>query len=414
MEEQNNKNKPSDPQRKRPVHTDGAHTAHSADAVNKKKAAKRKKARKASIAVLCVLLAIIVAIIVLIAVVISMAKDLYNSSYLNTPTVQRPTGETIEDLNNLDGILTDEYGNHITLGPDETYDEEEPPYVTDNSGSSGTVDVDDEKIMHPDYPLYKVEQKDPNVLNIVIVGRDVGSTYGRADSSMLVSYNKKKNTVKIYSLMRDVYVPIKDHDKNKLGHSLSYGGMGLYINTVNQVYDLDVQKFALINFDGVEDVIDKLGGVEVPMTATEVKHYRARYGWKLKEGMNTLDGEQALLHCRNRSLAGADFERTRRQRDVLQGVYKKILAMGIDDGLDMIEMAMKYIRTNIEFKECMSIATDIFKAGGLAEMETDQIPFDGCWKYGSAKPAGYKNPMSVTIVDFDKTKKLLHEKLYVY
>ncbi len=383
-------------------------------AVHKKNSAKRKKKKKTAIVVISVLLAIFAAILVLIAVLFSMVRDLYGNAFDHDgPEIVTRDEEYTADIWQMPGIVTDEAGKPVTGNEGE---DPEEPIVT------GTVDGD---VMHGSevlpsdgseiskkYPIYKKDQIDKNVMNIVIVGRDVGSTYGRADSSMLISYNKKTNSVKIVSLLRDVYVPIEDHNWNKLGHSLSYGGMGLYINTVNYVYDLDIQRYAMIDFDGVVDVINEIGGVKVSITKREAEYYNACYGWGIKAGTVRLNGDQVLKHCRNRAI-GNDYERTRRQRDVIVAVYEKVLDMGMSKGLDVIEMALGYIKTNIPFETCISIATDIFTSGGLDDLQTEQMPFAGTFESTWAVPPGYKNGMSVLkLKSFEESRKQLRDYLY--
>ncbi len=404
--------------RKRPEMSSGAKRAL---AQHQKKKQSRKRA---AVVVFSVLLAIVVAIIVLIAVAVSMARDMYGHVYeTDIPVVDAPSDdETAGDP----GIHTDEYGNYETWGADETEDPDADtipmipgvPSVTediDDDEGRETLKIDDPTQISKQHPIYKVDQINKDVLNIVIVGRDEGgSYYGRADSAMLLSINQKKNSIKLISLMRDTYVPIKGHNWNKLGHAMSYGGMGLYINTVNKFYDLDVQQYAKIDFKGVVDLVDRLGGVEVQITEAEKNYYKLYFGYEFVVGKNTLNGEQALRHCRNRSLAGTDFERTRRQRDVVIAIYNDVLAMGMTKGMALIEDMLKggYVKTNIPFNTCIAMARDVFLQGGLSNLQTDQIPFDGAWEYAKVQPPGYTSKMHVTVADQAKNKEMLRKYLY--
>ncbi len=432
MEEQNRKRPANDSKRSAgdAKSTSGA-VKSSANAAAKASAsrhqAKRKKNQRTAIVVFSVLLAILVAIIVLIAVAVGMAKDMYDHVYeTDIPIVTAPNDD--DETFSTPDILTDGSGNNVTVGPDETDDPDvdtlpfvpEVPPVTEADEDEGreTLKVDSGSLadVSKKHPIYQVDQKSSNVINIVLVGRDEGgSYYGRADSAMLLSIDKKKNSVKLISLMRDTYVPIKGHDWNKLGHSMSYGGMGLYINTLNKFYDLDVQRYAKIDFNGVVDLVNKLGGVEVNITEAERQYYKNCYGYDFVVGKNNLNGEQILRHCRNRSLAGTDFERTRRQRDVVIAIYQEVLAMGMTDGLATIEEMLKggYVRTNIPFNTCMSLAKDVFLQGGLSNLETNQIPFKGMYTAGKAKPAGYTSYMSVLLVD-ESQRKQNQQKLNDY
>ncbi len=388
-----------------------------------KQHSKKKSAKRFKIVIFSMLSFILVAIITLTAVACGMLKSMHGISYDTSLPIVEYTGEDVShDYANPPGMeVTDEYGNTVTLDPDDTVDDAyaTPSEGDDTSGTNETHDVYQSSGagINKNYPIYKVDQKDPDVLNFIIVGRDVGSYYGRADSSMLISYNKKKNTVKIVSLMRDCYVPIAKDGRtdfwNKLGHSLSYGGMGLYINTVNEVFDLDIQQYAMIDFDGVVKVVNRLGGVSVNITKAEAKYYKDCYGYSYKVGKNTLNGEQVLRHCRNRSI-GNDFERTRRQRDVIVAVYNKILSMGMSKGMDVIKMGLEYVKTNIPFDTCISMATDVFMHNGLDDLKTGSVPFADTYTSKTVIPPnqGYKKGMSVLVIDRDANVQKLKEYIY--
>lgn len=100
--------------------------------------------------------------------------------------------------------------------------------------------------------------------------------------------------------------------------------MGLTINTINKTYDLDIQNYITISFDDLVNVIDEIGGVTVFISEEEAAYYRENGMPDIQAGDVTLTGSQALAHARNRTL-GNDFERTRRQRSVMYGIYRKIM-----------------------------------------------------------------------------------------
>ena len=87
---------------------------------------------------------------------------------------------------------------------------------------------------------------------------------------------------------------------------------------------MDIQNYITISFDSLINVIDEMDGVKVPITEEEAQYYRYRGMPNIQAGEVLLTGSQALTHARNRTL-GSDFERSRRQRSVMYGVYKKIL-----------------------------------------------------------------------------------------
>ena len=192
--------------------------------------------------------------------------------------------------------------------------------------SVGIVDPDDVDPTADQVQIAQEEQKDDDVINVLLVGtdsRDPDSDMGRSDSMMLVSFNRTKQKATVISFLRDSLVEIDGHGKSRLGHTLAYGGVGLTINTLNKQFDLDIQNYITVSFDSLVHVIDELGGMEVNLTEEEAAYYREHGMPDIQSGPVTLTGSQALAHARNRSLDN-DFGRTQRQRSVLYGIYNKL------------------------------------------------------------------------------------------
>ena len=389
-----------------------------------------KKNKKKTVRVVVIVLIVLIAIILaLAAACVGIFVNYYNKfKDPDAPDIIENTGTYVADIDNPDGLIT---GTGV---PEDLLPEEDEIHggndVGDQDAVTGDLPNDNTSTNKPSgggtyrppvynhlttnyegkIPIYKVDQKSPDVVNIVVVGRDADSYYGRADSAMVVSYNKKTSEVKIISLLRDCYVPIEGHYSNKLGHALAYGGIGLYINTVNEILDLDIQHYIVLNFEGVEKVVDQLGGVDVTLTQKEVDYYK-RMGYEYTAGVNHLNGEQALAHCRNRSLSGADFERTRRQRDVVEAIYKKAFSLGLTECVNVANTISKYLKMNIPLSTCIGIITDVFTVGGV-ELDAAAMPFEGTWEYGYAKPPGYTGSMSVVKIDIRANRQKVNEYIY--
>lgn len=168
-------------------------------------------------------------------------------------------------------------------------------------------------------PIYKVSQKNSDVKNILILGtdsRDVTLDRGRSDVMIIASYNSKKGTLKLTSLLRDSLVPIEGVGWNRLNTAYFYGGVGLSINTINQLYGLDIQQFLVVDFGGVKDFIEYVGGVDIELTEEEAALYSLYTGRTISPGLNHLDPELALTHMRNRSI-GSDFGRNQATEETL-------------------------------------------------------------------------------------------------
>lgn len=275
----------------------------------------------------------------------------------------------------------------------------------------GNVDVVSADKVDPKAKDVQIAEQDPkrdDVVNILLVGtdtRDPNSDMGRSDSMMLVSFNEKQGKTTAVSFLRDSLVDIPGYGKSRLGHTYAYGGVGLTINTLNETYDLDIQKYITINFDNLVSIIDEIGGVEVYISQEEAEYYRQTGMPDISEGNMTLTGSQALAHARNRTL-GSDFERTRRQRSVIYGIYRKILAEKDPSALlPLINYSMEHVKTNMGVNEIYKLAKQVLSVDDL-KLQSAAIPAEGT--YTEVMYDG----MAVLEIDFDANKKFLDEMMY--
>lgn len=268
--------------------------------------------------------------------------------------------------------------------------------------------VSEEVLRTENVPIIQEEQKNPEVFNVLLVGSDSldpNAEKGRSDTMMLLSYNAEENKASVVSFMRDSLVEIPGYGKTKLGHSYAYGGVGLTINTINSVYGLDVQNYVTINLENLVNVIDKLGGIEITLTAEEAELYNA-YGLKdLHEGVNHVNGTEALIHARNRAL-DSDFGRTRRQRAVMNGIYQKVMETKDPTAiLTLVNYCLTQVKTNMDVNLIYDMALKVISAESL-EIQQTSIPTQDTYTGGT-----YEG-MSVLFVDIEANKKVLEEFLY--
>lgn len=273
------------------------------------------------------------------------------------------------------------------------------------------VSIVPEDQVDPTAKSVKIAQEDPkdeDVFNVLLVGtdsRDPNSDMGRSDSMMLVSFNKSKNKSTVVSFLRDSLVDIDGYGKSRLGHTYAYGGIGLTINTINKTYDLDIQNYITIDFENLVSIIDEIGGVKVFITEEEAEFYRQNGMPDIQSGDMTLTGSQALAHARNRTL-GSDFERTRRQRSVMYGIYRQIMAEKDASAiLPLINYCMNHVKTNMSVTEIYDLAKQVLAIDNL-RMQQASMPTEGAYQ-----PVTYEG-MDVLEIDIEANKKYLNELLY--
>lgn len=235
-----------------------------------------------------------------------------------------------------------------------------------------------------------------NVKNFVLFGIDTQSSgdgqddpefIGRTDTIMIVSINQKYKSIKLISIPRDTYAEIEGYSKTKINHAFAFGGAQLAIKTINQNFDLNITEYATVDFARLVHIINYMGGIDVYITSAERDYINKRsseiyditgndYKYLSSYGNVHLDGEQAVMHSRNRSVGDGDFERARRQRMVIEAMFSKISSMDAGEIYNFIDVLFKEITTNINILDYMGLLGDIVlnKSSYLKDMISTQIP----------------------------------------
>ncbi len=235
-------------------------------------------------------------------------------------------------------------------------------------------DLDDEE-------LDKIVPISEGVVNIALFGIDSRSTKeeqkfeGLSDSIMILSINTDTGKINIISVMRDSLVEIPGKKVNKINSAYAQGGAALAIKTLNHNFNLDIKEYATVNFFGMSEIIDAVGGIEVDVQKNEIDGYRrlndliyelAGYmGVKAtpvkKAGLQTLNGMQAVSWARIRAAATADGEandygRTDRQRFVMEQLLNKALATSVSEYPKLIKALLPYMETSLSYSEIIKLA----------------------------------------------------------
>lgn len=289
---------------------------------------------------------------------------------------------------------------------DETLEKiEETP---DDLGEDYDVEIADD-VEVGQKPIFEAVPIDENVINILVVGQDTGLEWNkstRSDSCMVVSYNRAEASVKVISIMRDTWTHIEGYGWNRINAAYSFGGIGLLINTINDIYELDIQNYVITGFDEFEALIDKLGGLDMELTEKEAEFINEKLDMDIEAGMNHLTGAMALKHARNRRTGDGDFGRIRRQKELALTAFKKLKSEGdIAAYLAFMEFGLTNISTNMDPKEMITLGLEVLQAEDL-DIAYSFVPCEGSWSYAE------KEGKSVLSVDFEKNRKYLKEFLY--
>ena len=122
--------------------------------------------------------------------------------------------------------------------------------------------------------------KESGVKNILLIGNDsrTEDESGRSDAMILVSISSKTNSIHMTSLLRDIYVDIPGHDGNRLNAAYAFGGPELLMETIEENFDIEVNRYMLVNFQAFANLVDAVDGVELEVTNEEVQLIN---GWLL-------------------------------------------------------------------------------------------------------------------------------------
>lgn len=279
---------------------------------------------------------------------------------------------------------------------------------------------------------------DSEIINILLVGADknldeqnTGGAARRSDSMMIATLDMKHKKLKVTSLMRDMYVEIPGHGSRKLNAAYYLGGIKLLYETIAKNFGIKMKGYAEVNFDAFVEVINAVEGVEATLTESEAvnlndTNYIKRKKYRnVKVGKQVLNGYQALGYCRIRhgkwknghypsvltaSGKGDDYGRAERQRLVIQALLKKVKSMSVPKWLELVDIILPNVKTDLDKDEIKSYIMAIVKMG-TTELKQFSLPIQN--GYTSQKINGEdclvpdlaKNSEALEKFIFEKQKK---------
>ena len=253
-----------------------------------------------------------------------------------------------------------------------------------------------------------------SIKNVALFGIDGG----RSDAIIIASINPADNSIKLISIPRDTYVKVEGHGKTKINHAYAYGKEQLALKTINSNFGLNISEYITINFKGLANVINKIGGIEMTISKEEMEYINkfVHESYALT-GKNTqlltsygkikLTGEQALTHASNRTV-GSDFEREERQRKVLAAAMDKLSKKSITEIWNISDSLLEEVKTNINVTEYMGVVADVIgkKDDYLNNITSEQVPSTEMGKGQSIDGVYY------FVCDLDEAGKTLKEIIY--
>ncbi len=266
-------------------------------------------------------------------------------------------------------------------------------------------------------PEIELRQED-YVYNILLMGVEALPQFAgeRSDTMILVSINSRDKKIYMTSLMRDMYVPISGHQDDRLNSAYSWGGAPLLVDTVERLTHVKIDGYVKVGFDSFEWIVDRVGGVEITLTAEEAEYLRkTKYITKeeyrnVVAGTQLMNGNQVLGYCRVRKVptangTGSDFGRTERQRTVLTKIFNKYKDSNVFTLLSVFNDCLPQVTTNIS-REDMQDLMEMVVENRILNLESSRIPASGTF---SSVTIGKAEMIQVR---WDKNREILHKKIF--
>jgi LCP family protein required for cell wall assembly len=215
---------------------------------------------------------------------------------------------------------------------------------------------------------------------------------GRSDAIMLARFSGDRQHAQLISIPRDSWVDIPGHGKNKINAAYSFGGPTLLIQTIEQLTQVRIDHYVAIDFDGLIQVTDDLGGVDVVVAETT-----STFGGRTFEaGVNHLDGEDARWYLGQRyGLEGGDFDRVRRQQQYLQAMFGKLFSSNTFTDPGRLDAALLAVTSAVSVDDTLGNGAMVSLAYSLRNVTPDSIEFFTAPVLGT----GMEGPASVVYLD---------------
>lgn len=270
---------------------------------------------------------------------------------------------------------------------------------------------------------------DDSIKNIALFGVDSrnGEFTGRSDVIMILSVDNKHGKLKMTSILRDSELTIEGESNDgsylnyvdKINAAYYYGGPELAIRTINQNFGLDIRDYVTINFANMASIVDAFGGVDIELTAEEVKAVNDNL-WALSQevedqkemdqqdgtydgqvyseityedylptvngdvdlmygeyegGMYHLNGNQAVAYGRIRKI-DSDYQRVERQQTVFSALVGKLEGMGLTDYTGLIQQLMPYCETSLDLTDILGMTPILFTGFSISSISVPDPDYE--------------------------------------
>lgn len=289
---------------------------------------------------------------------------LYNDLLSSTTEMMVLTSNTRSDLTSID----EEYEDKIKVVFEKKYE-------------IGQAEVKDVDINKEPFTVYLCGAD-------LSSGQDINST-GRGDVNILLTVNPNTEEVNMQVIPRDtfVYIPCRG-GSSKLSYSGWWGGVQSSIDSIEDKFGIEINYYAKINFNGLIDLVDALGGVTV------YSHYTYSYqGYSFTEGYNEVDGKKALRFARARKmLPQNELSRGQHQMELIKGIFRKFAENPTyENSMAVLDSLSSNFVTNLpeeDYYDAFKLVVKLLPQ--LQTMENHSIKGTYQWHYDEVRDGYYQ------------------------
>ena len=264
--------------------------------------------------------------------------------------------------------------------------------------------------------------------SIALVGLDSreGELDGdvNSDTMIIASINNDTKKVKLVSIYRDTYLRVGSNSDgenvyNKANSAFCTGGPEKMMTMMNKNLDLNIVDYVTVDFKGVAEAVELLGGIDVDLKEEEIEHLN-NYCVETSEvtgmdytplkkvaGVHHLNGVQTVAYARIRYTAGNDFRRAARQREVIYKIVEKAKNSRISTLSKVLDKVFPLIKTSLTKPEILQMGMSM-----LSYDIEDQTGFPFDHLYGGVVEDAMDGLDCVLPITLESNVIKLHEFLY--
>lgn len=295
--------------------------------------------------------------------------------------------------------------------------------AADNEDDSVVYDPSEELEFESKMDDYLLEEREKvaEMRSLLLIGIDArpGEETGRSDTMIIVTLDPDGNTIKLTSIMRDLYVEIPGRKNNRINATYVFGGPELLMETIELNFGIHVENYIAVNFSMLGKLIDAIGGLTLTVENdyymdrinAVIKQDNKVLGIDLKDGLLTeageqlMTGKQAQAYARYRyGTSDGDFGRTARQREVVTLIFEKLAQKTAIELMNMVVENSGNVYTNLSVADLAAFAPVLISMKD-AQISELRLPIDGGYK--SQTVAG----MSVLVPNREKNMAAVMEFL---